>query len=70
MIRFMYEPQASRRSRSQSGHHRLLKLSPQRVSVLVKTGQLKAVEVAGRPLVSKRELEHFAAIPRKGGGPR
>jgi excisionase family DNA binding protein len=41
----------------------------QRVSVLVKEGRIKAKRVAGQPFISDRELDRFAAIPRKGGRP-
>jgi len=47
----------------------LLGVTRQRVFMLIKAGKIKAVEVAGRPVISKQEVERFAAIPRKGGRP-
>ena len=46
-----------------------LRLTRQRVAAMVKAGQIKAVTIAGRPVISEKELNRFAAIPRKGGRP-
>ena len=54
---------------SQAEAARRLHLSPQRVCVLVKVGDLKSKVIGGRPMVSEQELDRFAAIPRKGGRP-
>lgn len=47
-----------------------LGVSRQRIGQLIDSGRLKAVEVAGRPVISERELARFGAIARKGGRPR
>jgi len=54
---------------SQTDAAEVLGLTRQRVSALVKAGKIKAVPIGGRPLISRKELDRFAAIPRKGGRP-
>ena len=54
---------------SQTDAAEKLGLTRQRVSALVKAGGIKAVEIGGRPLISQKELDRFASIPRKGGHP-
>lgn len=46
-----------------------LGLSRQRISTLIGVGKIKPVIIAGRPHISEKELDRFAAIPRRGGRP-
>jgi plasmid maintenance system antidote protein VapI len=49
---------------SQTDAAKRLGLTRQRVSALIKTGNLKAKDIAGRMVVSEPELQRFAAVPR------
>jgi hypothetical protein len=55
---------------SETDAGRRLGVTRQRVSALIKAGKIKTTIIAGRPLITKQELERVAKIARKPGRPR
>ncbi len=47
-----------------------LHVDPSRVRLLCKRGRIKTIKVGGTYGIAQRELERFAALPRRAGRPR